>query len=891
MSHLFNLLIFSFTCFFLYYLVRALKPEYHWSIAFVITALFAVHPIHTEAVASIKNRDELLALFFVLASSLQALKAIDKNRFLFLAFSASFYVLAILSKLSAIPAAVIIPSLIVLFRSAPIGKVALLSTSMAFCAVFILPLILLGHRALVFMGIVSFPIFLHYGLTLKLSLWPGIALIFRNVFRDISLLLSFLFRKLLALGMLIGSTIARSFARVSSALVSRFFILLLIPVLIGIVLIGSVYPMWLVYYMVPALTVLFLAAPRYRGIYGILAMAILLYYFQFMGKDTGVFIVYIVFTHFVFFFKRLRISNNAAILSSVLVFVSLMILLPSELYLFVLTAAIGYYLVLFVKHLRVVQIIAVVMALVGSAVALFYSQYEMAVTSLVLSVPIVVVLGKKSTKTLLGIDLFFLTLFVLLNSYGENQEWKFDRFTWSAVKAFEERTHHINYKETVQDAVDELVLMTKSEKPVIADSLYGLPSTVFHTSVEPGLPKVGREISYYENPVYFEKEWKRKGASILNVMLTYGKLMVLPHPLLFYYGYATIPIVGFSSWKPWLAIFIYMSLLVLGLVTIRKQPLLAFSVLWFFVFISIYSNLLAPSPGIIAERFLYLSSVGFCIFLVMTFGLIFRIDLKKPWASSRLIQIVSTVFFTSLIIAGTILTYSRNFDWKNADSLYSSGIEHLTLSCQANNIYAKFLMNKGSVTIDPIVRKSILGSSTDYFNLALGNCPFYEFVWYDLGTTYNLLDDKNQALSAFLNATRVDSSYASAFYQVGLIYAEDVKVDKAIEYQSKAISLDSSFVDPYVHLSDVYLLSGDFDSAIRLLDIARQHGVEDHRIYGTAALAHFESDDLNMAVQEMEVAYKISPNKFAVEQLISYYTILDNDSMVSHYQALLNRGF
>ena len=116
----------------------------------------------------------------------------------------------------------------------------------------------------------------------------------------------------------------------------------------------------------------------------------------------------------------------------------------------------------------------------------------------------------------------------------------------------------------------------------------------------------------------------------------------------------------------------------------------------------------------------------------MTFGLIFRIDLKKPWASSRLIQIVSTVFFTSLIIAGTILTYSRNFDWKNADSLYSSGIEHLTLSCQANNIYAKFLMNKGSVTIDPIVRKSILGSSTDYFNLALGNCPFYELsgmIW------------------------------------------------------------------------------------------------------------------------------------------------------------------
>src|SRR3989337_3056428 len=47
------------------------------AISFVITLLFASHPIHTEAVANIKGRDDILNFIFLLLSLLFMLKFID----------------------------------------------------------------------------------------------------------------------------------------------------------------------------------------------------------------------------------------------------------------------------------------------------------------------------------------------------------------------------------------------------------------------------------------------------------------------------------------------------------------------------------------------------------------------------------------------------------------------------------------------------------------------------------------------------------------------------------------------------------------------------------------------------------------------------------------------
>jgi len=95
--HLFNLLLHVPVTLLLFFLLRALlELETHGaSIAFAAALLFAVHPIHTEAVASIIGRSELLATGFLIAAWLLLLR----NRPV---LSGLCFVLALLSKESAI---------------------------------------------------------------------------------------------------------------------------------------------------------------------------------------------------------------------------------------------------------------------------------------------------------------------------------------------------------------------------------------------------------------------------------------------------------------------------------------------------------------------------------------------------------------------------------------------------------------------------------------------------------------------------------------------------------------------------------------------------------------------------------------------------------------------
>jgi Flp pilus assembly protein TadD len=68
--HLFNLLLHVAVTVLLYVLLKKLLENVPQAetISFVAALLFAVHPIHTEAVASIVGRSELLAAFFLLAA-------------------------------------------------------------------------------------------------------------------------------------------------------------------------------------------------------------------------------------------------------------------------------------------------------------------------------------------------------------------------------------------------------------------------------------------------------------------------------------------------------------------------------------------------------------------------------------------------------------------------------------------------------------------------------------------------------------------------------------------------------------------------------------------------------------------------------------------------------
>lgn len=102
-SHKVNIILYALLCVLVYlFLMKFFGSELmRWAV-FSATILFVVHPLHTEVVANIKSRDEILALGFGLGSLLAFRKALTAGGAIFYLLSALMLVLAFNSKESAI---------------------------------------------------------------------------------------------------------------------------------------------------------------------------------------------------------------------------------------------------------------------------------------------------------------------------------------------------------------------------------------------------------------------------------------------------------------------------------------------------------------------------------------------------------------------------------------------------------------------------------------------------------------------------------------------------------------------------------------------------------------------------------------------------------------------
>jgi Tfp pilus assembly protein PilF len=107
--HLTNILLHLLNVIFVFFLVRSLARN--WFYPFIITALFAFHPLHVESIAWITERKDLLYSFFFLLAFFSWHKYRQKNKLSFLILSLCLFILSCLSK----PMAITFPAAIVLY--------------------------------------------------------------------------------------------------------------------------------------------------------------------------------------------------------------------------------------------------------------------------------------------------------------------------------------------------------------------------------------------------------------------------------------------------------------------------------------------------------------------------------------------------------------------------------------------------------------------------------------------------------------------------------------------------------------------------------------------------------------------------------------------------------
>jgi len=106
-SHFLNALFYAITALLLYYFLSIIFPidekkKWYLTLPFVATALYIAHPLHTEVVANIKSRDEIMDVLFGLSTLIFIYKYLQQKHLKYLLFSAGCFFLALCSKESAV---------------------------------------------------------------------------------------------------------------------------------------------------------------------------------------------------------------------------------------------------------------------------------------------------------------------------------------------------------------------------------------------------------------------------------------------------------------------------------------------------------------------------------------------------------------------------------------------------------------------------------------------------------------------------------------------------------------------------------------------------------------------------------------------------------------------
>ncbi|MCB9233899.1 MAG: tetratricopeptide repeat protein [Bacteroidia bacterium] len=107
--HVMNVIFYGLTCVFLFLALTRVFPRYSPWLPFLVAALYLVHPLHVEAVANIKSRDEIFAMMFSLLSLYYFMGYAKEKSWLKFALSLFFLTLGVLSKENAATFLAILP--------------------------------------------------------------------------------------------------------------------------------------------------------------------------------------------------------------------------------------------------------------------------------------------------------------------------------------------------------------------------------------------------------------------------------------------------------------------------------------------------------------------------------------------------------------------------------------------------------------------------------------------------------------------------------------------------------------------------------------------------------------------------------------------------------------
>ncbi len=368
----------------------------------------------------------------------------------------------------------------------------------------------------------------------------------------------------------------------------------------------------------------------------------------------------------------------------------------------------------------------------------------------------------------------------------------------------------------------------------------------------------GQEANELMNNPFLNASKSEKYGTIFYTLLIYLKLLIFPHPLTYDYYPYHVSLIEITNVKSIFSILIYSAIIIIGFILSKKKNIIGFGIIFYSIPLLIVSNIIFSVGTFMNERFIFFSSVGFCLIIsqLLIFGLQNK-KLNKPIG----------VFIILLIALSSFKTITRNKDWKDDYTLFTTDVKTSVNSAKSNCTAGGKILEEAQAINDPTLKLNLLNQSITYLEksirvypdytdalLLLGNAYWerdkdYQKVWglyskilKKVPTHANILSNSkiissqiNDIPTKYIAYKRLEKYMPNDYdvaYNLGHLkgrYFE--QIDSSIYYLEKAIKIKPKSDIALKDLGVAYGIKGDLENSLFYLNKALELNSNDKQLY------------------------------------------------------------
>jgi tetratricopeptide (TPR) repeat protein len=328
---------------------------------------------------------------------------------------------------------------------------------------------------------------------------------------------------------------------------------------------------------------------------------------------------------------------------------------------------------------------------------------------------------------------------------------------------------------------------------------------------------------------------------MLTVLWNYARLLVFPLRLSPWY---ITPAPGsFFHWPVLMGALILLSSITLAVFLRRRTWALSLSLGWILIAFLPVSNIV-PIPGsMMAERWLYLPSVGFC--WMAGYLLASLLERVKGWKLARTVVLTG---LCSLGVLSLIRVWTWNAVWHDGERLFKVMLSRDDENTLAHNNLGDIYLEQGR-----------FHEGIREYAATLFYKPLAPRAYEGLGSVFWAQELRNDALTEFHRAVALDPDFTQAHYSLGLALAESGDTSRAVREFEWVLRKEPLNPVPNESLGSLLLASGRAEESLRFFQQALAVRPRDPALHFQAGRAYRAIKKWDLAKAEFSQALSLDP--------------------------------